>query len=281
MANILAVRLSSGTFSQLLRSQQLHCPDLLYDKTQHMKKAILVTGGGRGIGAAISRLAAAQGYAVAINYLRDDTSAKALVAAITAEGGTAYAVKGDVAIEADVGKMFETAESILGPLYGLINNAGITGRIGKFISADPTSVEQVFRTNVFGTMNCCRAALRCFQRTGSAGVIVNISSIAAATGSPHEYVHYAASKAAIETFTLGLAREVAADNIRVCAVAPGSTLTEIHATAGEPDRPARVAPKIPMQRLAAPEEIAEPIIWLLSDAASYMTGATVRCAGGL
>jgi NAD(P)-dependent dehydrogenase (short-subunit alcohol dehydrogenase family) len=246
-----------------------------------MKKAILVTGGSRGIGAAICRLAAAQGYAVAINYLRDDTSARELAAAIAAEGGTACTVKGDVGVEADVDRMFEVAESVLGPLYGLVNNAGITGRIGKFIAADPVSVEQIFRTNVFGTMHCCRAALRCFERTGSAGVIVNISSIAATTGSPNEYVHYAASKAAIETFTLGLAREVAADNIRVCAVAPGSTLTEIHATAGEPDRPARVAPRIPMGRLAAPEEIAEPVVWLLSDAASYMTGSTVRCGGGL
>jgi NAD(P)-dependent dehydrogenase (short-subunit alcohol dehydrogenase family) len=246
-----------------------------------MKRTILVTGGGRGIGAAICRLAAAQGYAVAINYLRDDSAARALAAAITAQGGTAFAVQGDVAVKADVDRMFEAVESRLGPLYGLVNNAGITGRIGKFMSADPASIEQIFRTNVLGTMHCCRAALRCFQQTRSAGVIVNISSIAAATGSPNEYVHYAASKAAIETFTLGLAREVAADHIRVCAVAPGSTLTDIHAMAGEPDRPARVAPKIPMGRLATPEEIAEPVVWLLSDAASYMTGSTVRCAGGL
>jgi NAD(P)-dependent dehydrogenase (short-subunit alcohol dehydrogenase family) len=246
-----------------------------------MKRTILVTGGGRGIGAAICRLAAAQGYAVAINYLRDDSAARALAAAITAQGGTAFAVQGDVAVKADVDKMFEAVESRLGPLYGLVNNAGITGRIGKFMSADPASIEQIFRTNVLGTMHCCRAALRCFQQTGSAGVIVNISSIAAATGSPNEYVHYAASKAAIETFTLGLAREVAADHIRVCAVAPGSTLTDIHAMAGEPDRPARVAPRIPMGRLATPGEIAEPVVWLLSDAASYMTGSTVRCAGGL
>lgn len=246
-----------------------------------MKKAILVTGGGRGIGAAVCRLAAAQGYAVAINYLGNDSSARELAAAIEADGGTACTVKGDVAVEADVGRMFDAAESMLGPLYGLVNNAGITGRIGKFADADPASIEQIFRTNVFGTMHCCREALRRFQRTGAAGVIVNISSIAAATGSPHEYVHYAASKAAIETFTLGLAREVAADNIRVCAVAPGSTLTEIHASAGEPGRPARIAPKIPLGRLAAPEEIAQPVVWLLSDAASYMTGSTVRCAGGL
>ncbi len=246
-----------------------------------MKKAILVTGGGRGIGAAICRLAAAQGYAVAINYVHDEGSAQALAASISADGGTACTVRGDVAVEADVERLFETTESMLGPLYGVVNNAGITGRIGAFIDADPASIEQIFQTNVFGAMHCCRAALRCFQRSGTAGVIVNISSIAAATGSPNEYVHYAASKAAVETFTLGLAREVASRNIRVCAVAPGSTLTEIHATAGEPGRPARVAPKIPMGRLATPEEIAEPVVWLLSDAASYMTGSIVRCAGGL
>jgi NAD(P)-dependent dehydrogenase (short-subunit alcohol dehydrogenase family) len=246
-----------------------------------MKKVILVTGGGRGIGAAISKIAAARGYAVAINYLHDDASAKGLAAAINSDGGSACLVKGDVAIEADVARMFQATESTLGPLYGLVNNAGITGRIGKFISADPAMIERVFRTNVLGTMNCCRVALQCFQRSGSTGVIVNVSSIAAVTGSPNEYVHYAASKSAIETFTLGLAREVAAENIRVCAVAPGSTLTDIHAAAGEPDRPARVAPRIPLGRLAAPDEIAEPIVWLLSDSASYMTGTTIRCAGGL
>jgi NAD(P)-dependent dehydrogenase (short-subunit alcohol dehydrogenase family) len=142
-------------------------------------------------------------------------------------------------------------------------------------------IEQVFRTNVFGTMNCCRAAVRQFQAAGSGGVIVNLSSIAATSGSANEYVHYAASKAAIDTFTLGLARELARDGIRVCGVAPGSTLTGIHARAGEPERPARVAPLIPLQRLAEPDEIAQAVMWLLSDAASYVTGTTLRCGGGL
>ena len=246
-----------------------------------MKKAILVSGGGRGIGAAICRLAAARGYAVAINYIHDEGSAQALVAGISADGGTACTVRGDVAVDADVDRIFEVTESMLGPLYGVVNNAGITGRIGAFIDADPASIERVFRTNVFGTMHCSRAALQRFQRAGTAGVIVNISSISATTGSPNEYVHYAASKAAIETFTVGLAREVALLNIRVCALAPGFTLTEIHTTAGEPGRPARIAPKIPMGRPATPEEIAEPVVWLLSDAASYMTGSIVRCGGGL
>jgi len=245
------------------------------------KKTVLVTGGSRGIGAAVSKLAAARGYAVAINYLRDEDAAKSVAAEITSTGGTACVVKGDVAEESDVARIVETVESTLGPLYGLVNNAGITGRIGTFLSADPKVIEQVFRTNVLGMMHCCRAALRSFQQSGTAGVIVNVSSIAAVTGSPNEYAHYAASKSAVETFTLGLAREVASEKIRVCAVAPGSTLTGIHAAAGEPDRPARVAPKIPMGRLATPEEVAEPIVWLLSDAASYMTGTVVRCAGGL
>lgn len=246
-----------------------------------MKKVILVTGGSRGIGAAVSTMAAARGYAVAINYLHDDASAKALADGITAAGGVAWPVRADVAVESDVIRMFAEVEAQLGPLYGVVNNAGITGRLGKFLAADPQSIEQIFRTNVFGTMHCCRAAIRSFQRSGTAGVIVNVSSIAAVTGSPNEYVHYAASKSAVEAFTVGLARELAPEKIRVCAVAPGSTLTSIHAAAGEPDRPARIAPRIPLGRLATPEEVAEPIVWLLSDAASYMTGATIRCAGGL
>ncbi len=246
-----------------------------------MKKVILVTGGGRGIGAAVATMAAVRGYAVAINYLRDDASARALLDAITAAGGVACLVKADVAVESDVVRMVAEVEEKLGPLYGLVNNAGITGRLGKFLAADPQSIEQIFRTNVFGAMHCSRAAIRSFQHSGTHGVIVNVSSVAAFTGSPNEYVHYAASKGAIETFTMGLARELAPENIRVCAVAPGVTLTGIHAAAGDPDRPARVASRIPLGRLATPEEVAEPIVWLLSDAAAYMTGATLRCGGGL
>jgi NAD(P)-dependent dehydrogenase (short-subunit alcohol dehydrogenase family) len=246
-----------------------------------MKKAILVTGGARGIGAAICRLAAQQGYAVAINYRQDGEAARLLLEEIGACGGLACLAPGDVGDCGDVERMFDAAESALGPLYGVVNNAGITGRLGRFIDADPASIEQIFRTNVLGTMHCCRAALRRFGRSGMHGVIVNVSSIAAVTGSPNEYVHYAASKSAVEAFTLGLAREVAADHVRVCAVAPGSTLTGIHAAAGEPDRPLRVAPKIPMGRLATPEEIAAPAVWLLSAEASYVTGSVLRCAGGL
>ena len=163
----------------------------------------------------------------------------------------------------------------------LVNNAGITGRIAHFMDTGPATIEAVFRTNVYGTMHCCRAAIDAFRRNGTRGVIVNLSSVAASTGSPRDYVHYAASKAAVESFTLGLAREMAPEGIRVCAVAPGSTLTGIHAAAGEPGRPERVAPAIPMGRLATPDEIAAVVMWMLSPAASYVTGTTLRCAGGV
>jgi NAD(P)-dependent dehydrogenase (short-subunit alcohol dehydrogenase family) len=246
-----------------------------------MGKVMIVTGAGRGIGAAIARQAAAGGHAVAVNYRNDEASAQALVAAIRTKGGQAAAIRGDVALEAEVTQLFARTEAELGPPVALVNNAGITGRIAHFMDTSPATIEAVFRTNVYGTMHCCRAAIEAFRRHGTRGVIVNLSSIAASTGSPREYVHYAASKAAVETFTLGLAREMAPEGIRVCAVAPGSTLTGIHAAAGEPGRPERVAPAIPMGRLATPEEIAEAVLWMLSPAASYVTGTTLRCAGGL
>ncbi len=246
-----------------------------------MRKVLIVTGGGRGIGAAIARRAAADGYAVAVNYQHDSAAAEAVAGSIRQAGGAAIALRADVGSGADVAQLFARVENELGAPAALVNNAGITGRIGPFADADPRQIEAVFRTNVLGMMNCCRAAIESFRRSGTAGVIVNLSSVAAATGSPGEYVHYAASKAAVETFTLGLAKELAAEGIRVCGVAPGSTLTDIHARAGEPGRPQRVAPKIPMQRLATPEEIAEPVAWLLSPAASYVTGSILRCTGGL
>jgi NAD(P)-dependent dehydrogenase (short-subunit alcohol dehydrogenase family) len=246
-----------------------------------MSKVLIVTGAGRGIGAAIARQAAAEGYAVAVNYRKDEAAAQALVASIRDGGGQAAALQADIAVEAEVARLFARAEAELGPPAALVNNAGITGRIARFMDTSPATIEAVFRTNVYGTMHCCRAAIDAFRRNGARGVIVNLSSVAASTGSPREYVHYAASKAAVETFTLGLARELAPEGIRVCAVAPGSTLTDIHAAAGEPGRPERVAPAIPMGRLATPDEIAAAVAWLLSPAASYVTGATLRCAGGL
>jgi len=258
---------------------------------------ILVTGASRGIGAATAIAAARDGFDVAVNYISDAQAAHRVVQAISEYGRKAIAVQGDVSIPSDVERIFALAERALGPLAGLVNNAGITGGIRPFVETNAETIERVFAINVFGAMHCARAALACFARQAPlrahalaqaadmrqprAGVIVNVSSVAARTGSPNEYVPYAASKAAIETFTLGLAREVAASGIRVCAVAPGSTLTDIHAAGGAPDRPARIAAKIPMGRLAEPSEIAEAIVWLLSPAASYVTGTVMHCAGGL
>lgn len=242
---------------------------------------VLITGASRGIGAAAAIAAARNGFDVAVNYLKDEAAAQRVVQAISQSGRKAVAIQGDVGKAEDIPRIFKQAEASLGPLTALVNNTGITGPIGAFSKTSDDTIERVFQVNVFGTIQCSRAALTSFARHGTTGVIVNVSSVAARTGSPNEYIHYAASKAAVETFTLGLAREVAAAGIRVCAVAPGSTLTEIHATAGEPGRPARVAPKIPMGRLARPEEVAETIVWLLSPAASYITGTVVQCAGGL
>ena len=246
-----------------------------------MNRVVIVTGASRGIGAAIALRAARDGYAVAVNYRHDDAAATTVVDRIRSAGGTALAVRADVGDAVAVQAMFDRVDTELGPVSALVNNAGITGRIGPFMDADPAVIEEVFRINVHGTMHCARAAVAAFRKHTRGGVIVNLSSAATLSGSPGEYVHYAASKAAVEAFTLGLARELATEGIRVCGVSPGSTLTDIHAAAGEPGRPARVAPRIPMQRLGTPEEIAEPVVWLLSDAASYVTGATLRAAGGL
>jgi len=244
-----------------------------------MPSGLIITGASRGIGAATARLAARQGYPVCVNYIHDDQAAEAVVEEIRFAGGTAFAMQADIAVEADIGRLFDAAESEFGDVSGLVNNAGITGPIGAFANADRVMMRRVFDINVHGSFICAQEAVRRFSRRGK-GAIVNLSSVAATTGAPGEYVHYAASKAAIEAFTLGLAREVADAGIRVNAVAPGSTLTDIHATAGEPDRPKRVQARIPMRRLAEPDEIAQAIIWLLSDAASYVTGTVLRVGGG-
>lgn len=242
---------------------------------------VLITGAGRGIGAATALAAAREGYDVAVNYLSNETAAQQVVQAVRRRGRKAVAIQGDVGSCDDIRRLFDSAQEHLGPLAALVNNSGITGPLGPFSRTTQTTIERVFQVNVLGLMQCSRLALENFQEYGTPGIIVNVSSVAARTGSPNEYIHYAASKAAVDTFTVGLAREVAASGIRVCGVSPGSTLTGIHAAAGEPDRPARVAPKIPLGRLAQPEEIAEAIVWLLSPAASYMTGTVVQCAGGL
>lgn len=242
---------------------------------------VLITGASRGIGAATATLAARDGFDVAIGYVKNEAAAQQVAEAVRRRGRRACIVQGDVANLGDINRLFNQTEEQLGPITALVNNSGITGPIGPFSRSTPDIVEQVFHVNVFGTIECCRTALERFRHNGTPGVIINVSSVAARTGSPREYVHYAASKAAVEAFTVGLAREIAHEGIRVCAVAPGSTLTDIHATAGEPERPTRVAPAIPMGRLAQPEEIAETIVWLMSPAASYLTGTVVNCAGGL
>ncbi|WP_368648700.1 SDR family oxidoreductase [Castellaniella ginsengisoli] len=242
---------------------------------------LLITGAGRGIGASTVLSAARLGRDVVLNYVRDEHAAQSVAASVRALGRRAFIIQADVGRSEDIRRMFDWIDAEVGPLDGLINNAGITGPIGSFTDTTDSTIEHVFRVNVLGALQCAREALANFRRHGVPGVIVNVSSVAARTGSPGEYVHYAASKAALEAFTLGLAKEVAAEGIRVCGLAPGSTLTEIHATAGEPGRPARIAPKIPMGRLAEPAEIAEAIVWLASPAASYVTGTTLACAGGL
>ncbi|TEA78260.1 SDR family oxidoreductase [Allopusillimonas ginsengisoli] len=244
-------------------------------------KVVLITGAGRGIGAATALAAAEAGFDVAVNYVSDAAAAERVVQAVTQRGRKAVAIQADIGQPADIPRLFSQAEQALGPLTALVNNTGITGPIGPFSQTTDDTIERVFRVNVLGAMQCTRAALDAFSRAGVPGVIINVSSVAARTGSPGEYVHYAASKAALEAFTIGLGRELATTGVRICAVSPGSTLTDIHATAGEPGRPTRVAPKIPMGRLAEPEEIANAIVWLLSPGASYMTATVVQCSGGL
>ena len=248
-----------------------------------MPGVLLITGAGRGIGAATALAAARAGYAVGVNYQRDAAAAEAVALRIRAAGGQAHAVQADVADPDAVARLFEEVEHALGPLTALVNNAGTTGRITRFEDLDLATLRRTIDVNLIGSLLCAQAAVRRFStaRGGRGGAIVNVSSVAARTGSPGEYVHYAATKAAIEAFTRGLAREVAAEGIRVNAVAPGTVQTEIHATGGDPDRPARIAPRIPLGRVGTPEEIAAAILWLLSDAAAYITGSILTIAGGL
>jgi len=245
-------------------------------------ETLIITGGSAGIGAAVARLAATRGYAIAINYSRDDAAAFAVVAEIGALGGSAIAVRGDVAHEADVSALFATATRELGPVTALVNNAGITGRLARLDEIDAATIERVLAVNVTGSMLCAREAVRRMstKHGGTGGAIVNVSSAAARLGSGGEYIHYAVSKGAIDTLTIGLAREVATEGIRVNAVSPGLIETGIHAKSGAPDRALRLAPIIPMKRPGRAEEVAESILWLLSPAASYVTGAVLSVSGG-
>jgi NAD(P)-dependent dehydrogenase (short-subunit alcohol dehydrogenase family) len=243
---------------------------------------LIVTGASRGIGAAIAKLAGARGFRVAVNYARNGKAAADLARAIVSSGGRACVIQADISRESEIVRLFESAESKLGPITGLVNNAGITGGFARVEAVSSATLTQVFALNVIGAMLCAREAVRRMstRNGGSGGSIVNISSRAAEIGGAGEWVHYAASKGALDTFTLGLAREVAAEGIRVNAVAPGHVLTELHAASGDPERPTRLAPTIPMGRAGTPEEIAEAVLWLLSPAASYTTGAILAVSGG-
>jgi NAD(P)-dependent dehydrogenase (short-subunit alcohol dehydrogenase family) len=248
-----------------------------------MPEVVVITGAGRGIGAATALAAARQGYAVGVNYRRDAAAAAAVVERIRAEGGRALAVEADVAEPEQVAALIDAVAEALGPVTALVNNAGTTGRITRFADLDLATLRQVIDVNLIGCMLCSQEAVRRFStaRGGQGGAIVNVSSVAAQTGSPGEYVHYAATKAAVEAFTRGLAREVAPEGIRVNAVAPGTVQTGIHAAGGDPERPARIAARIPLGRVGQPEEIAQAILWLLSPAAAYATGSVLTVAGGL
>ncbi len=243
---------------------------------------VLVTGGSRGIGAAVARLAAVRGYDVCVNYMSNAEAAEEVVAAVEAEGRKGCAIHADVANPLQVEQLFEQACSALGPITGLVNSAGLTGPAGTLTGTTVAAIERVINVNVLGTILCSREALRWMARSagGEGGSIVNLSSVAAEIGSPGEYVWYAATKGAVDSFTLGLAREVGDDGVRVNAVAPGIIETDIHEAAGKADRVKQIAPSLPMRRPGDAQEVAEPIVWLLSEAASYVNGAVLRVSGG-
>ena len=247
-----------------------------------MNNVLMITGASRGIGAATARLAAQRGYAVCVNYRTNRGAAEGVVRAIEAAGGRAIAVAADVAVETDVTRLFATADDALGPLAALVNNAGILEAQMRVDSMDAARLTRVFTTNVVGAFVCAREAVRRLstKRGGKGGAIVNVSSGAARLGSPGEYVDYAASKGAIDTLTIGLAREVAEEGIRVNAVRPGFIYTDIHASGGEPDRVDRVKSMVPMRRGGSVDEVARAVLWLLSDEASYTTGAFIDVTGG-
>ena len=243
---------------------------------------LIVTGGSRGIGAAVATVAGERGYAVAVNFSTGEAEAGKVVDEIVAGGGRAISIHADVSNEAQIVRMFKTAERELGPIKALVNNAGITGGFARVEEVSAEAITNVFAVNVAGTMLCSREAVRRMsaRRGGTGGAIVNISSRAAQYGSAGEWVHYAASKGAIDSFTIGLAREVATEGIRVNAVAPGLVDTGLHAVNGDPNRLQRMMGSIPMGRAGAPREIAEGVLWLLSSAASYTTGAILQIGGG-
>lgn len=248
----------------------------------NMEKVIIITGGSRGIGAAVALLAAKEGYAVCVSYLNNRSAAEEVVASITQKKGLAIAVQANVAVEEEVIRLFEHVDSSLGRVTALVNNAGILEKQTRVEDMTAERINRIFSTNVVGSFICSREAVRRMstRHGGNGGSIVNISSRASRLGSPGEYVDYAASKAAIDTLTIGLAKEVATEGIRVNAVSPGIIYTDIHASGGEPQRVDRLKDTIPMKRGGYPEEVAKAALWLLSEDASYTTGASIDVSGG-
>lgn len=246
------------------------------------ERSVLVTGGSRGIGAAAALRCAEAGWAVAVNYTRDATAANTIVDRIVTGGGRAVALQADVADTAQVAALFERLDRELPPLHGLVNNAGVVDLPSRVDAMDAARLQRMFAINVFGSFFCAREAVkRLSTKYGhGGGAIVNLSSAAARLGSPGQYVDYAAAKGAIDVFTIGLAKEVATEGIRVNAVRPGIIETDIHASGGIPDRVAQMAPLVPMQRAGSADEVAQAIVWLLSDASSYTTGAVIDVTGG-
>jgi len=247
-----------------------------------LAQVVLITGGSRGIGAATALQAARAGYAVAVNYSTNALAAEAVVRQIHDSGGNAITVQADVAEESQVLAMFEKVDVQLGRLSALVNNAGVVDQQSRVDGMSVARLKRMFDINVIGTMVCAREAVKRMSTRygGTGGAIVNVSSMAARLGAPGQYVDYAASKGAIDTFTIGLAKEVALEGIRVNAVRPGIIETEIHASGGLPDRARDLAPQVPMQRAGTADEVAQAIVWLLSENSSYTTGAMLDVAGG-
>lgn len=247
-----------------------------------MAGVVIVTGSGRGIGAATAQLAARRGWAVCVNYLGKADRAETVVAGIRARGGKAIAVQGDVSQEADVRRIFERTDKELGTLSALVNNAGVILKAGKLQTLDASTVRRVLDVNVTGAFLCAQEAAKRMStaRGGAGGAIVNVSSVAAVLGGANQWLHYAAAKGAVNTLTLGLAKELAPEGIRVNAVMPGLVNTEIHAEVGMAERLQKVLPQVPMGRIGTPEECAEAILWLMSGEAAYMVGAIIPLTGG-